>query len=133
MCGICRSIWAESTLCLACVERLMAGREKTPEYLKTHRWQAAFSVLLSSVSWILAIIAMPVLGARSTDAPKEFVNVVLALTAVSLVPSLFALGQAAAAIRVRGDRMTLATCGLVLSGAQIGTITGLMLLVSWKQ
>ena len=55
------------------------------------------------------------------------------LAVVSLLPSLLGLGQAAAVIRMRGDRMVLATCGLALTGAQIGTVMGLVLIVIWKQ
>jgi len=129
MCGICRSRWEDSLLCPACVERLMSGRETAPEHVLTHRWQALVSVLLGFASWILALPLVAVLGA---GASKEALIGLFMLAAVSLVPSLFGLGQAVAAIRVRGDRMMLATCGLALTGAQIGTVTGLALLVIWK-
>jgi hypothetical protein len=133
MCGICRSRWEDRVLCLACVERLMRNKEAAPEHIKTHRWQAAVSVLLGFASWILAFLALPLAGLRNAAAPNEVIVVMLILAVISLLPALFGLGQAAAAIRVRGDRMVLATCGLALTGAQLGTVTGLMLLVIWKQ
>jgi hypothetical protein len=130
MCGLCRSRWENRVLCLACVERLMASRDAIPEEVKTQRWQALVSVLLGFAGWILAL---PVVLIRGAGTPREVVIGLMVLAVVSLLPSLLGLGQAAAVIRVRGDRMIMATCGLVLTGAQIGTVTGLVLLVIWKQ
>jgi len=130
MCGICRSRWNERTLCLACVERLMGKGHTASEDVRTQRWQALVSVLLGFCSWILAL---PLVLFRGAGSSQEALFGLLVLAVISLLPSLFGLGQAAAVIRVRGDRMVLAACGLVLTGAQIGTVTGLVLLVIWKQ
>jgi hypothetical protein len=130
MCGICRSRWTERALCVACVERLIGNDDESSAALPAHRRQALVSVLLGFAGWILALPLAMVRGAGAS--PEAFVFLVF-LAAISLVPSLFGLGQAAAAIRVRGDRMVLATCGLALTGIQIGTVTGLVLLVIWKQ
>jgi hypothetical protein len=132
MCGNCRSRWDDRVLCLACVERVMAGKENASEQVKTHRWQALLSVLLGFCGWILAMAVVPFAGLRGAAAHEAMVGLVMVATA-SALPCLFGLGQAAAAIRVRGDRMVLATCGLVLTGAQIGTVSGMVLLVLWKQ
>src|SRR5262249_16125509 len=130
MCGLCRTRWDDRTLCLACVERLMSGAETSPEDLKAHRWQGLVSVLLGFFAWMLAL---PVVIVRGFGASHDILVGLLLLALISFLPSLFGLGQAAAAVRVRGDRMVLATCGLVLNGAQLGTVLGLVLLVIWKQ
>jgi hypothetical protein len=130
MCGLCRSRWDDRTLCVACVERLMAGGESSPEDLKTHRWQALASLLLGFFGWMLAL---PIVVVRGVGASRDVLIALMVLAVISLLPSLFGVGLAAAAIRVRGDRMVLATCGLALTAAQIGTVTGLVLLVIWKQ
>jgi hypothetical protein len=132
MCGICRSRWDDSILCLACVERRMSGKETESEQTKTHRWQALLSVLLGFAGWILAVLVVPFAAARGAAVQEAMVGLVL-IAALSASPCLFGLGQAAAAIYVRGDRMVVATCGLVLTGAQIGTVSGIVLLVLWKQ
>jgi len=129
MCSLCRSRWNDRVLCLECVERLMAGKEKVSEQEQTHRWQALVSVLLGFGSWVLA---SPLVAVRGAATSQEGIIGLVMVAMVSLLPSLFGLGMAAAAIRVRGDRMVAATCGLALNGAQIGTVTGLVLLVIWK-
>jgi hypothetical protein len=45
----------------------------------------------------------------------------------SFVPALFGIGQGAAAIRVRGDRLRLATWGLTLAGSLLGLMIGFLL------
>ncbi len=130
MCGLCRSRWAHRVMCLACVERLMGGGETASEDVKTQRWQALVSVLLGFASWIMAL---PVAVMRGAGTSREVLVGLVLLAVVSLLPALLGLGQAAAVIRMRGDRMVLATCGLALTGAQIGTVMGLVLIVIWKQ
>jgi hypothetical protein len=130
MCGICRSRWDDRTLCIACVDRLQAGAEASPDELKAHRWQAVVSVVLGIFGWFLAL---PVVIVRGIGSTREVMVALLVLAVMSFLPSLFGLGLATAAIRVRGDRLVLATIGLVLTGSQIGTVTGLVLLVIWKQ
>jgi hypothetical protein len=118
---------------LACVERLMGDSEKTSEQLQTHRWQAVVSVMLGFGGWLLAVLALPLATARNFGVPSEGVAALCILAGVSVLPALFGIGLAAAAIRIRGDRMMLATCGLLLTAAQVGTVMGLVLLVIWKQ
>jgi hypothetical protein len=130
MCGLCRTRWENRTLCLACIERTMAGTERTPEETKAHRRLALAAVLFGLLAWALTL---PVLVVRGVGSVREVLVALLILAMMSLVPALFGLGQAAAAIRARGDRMVLATFGLVLTGSQVGTVTGLLLLVIWKQ
>jgi hypothetical protein len=130
MCGLCRTRWDNRTLCLACVERLMSGTERAPEDARAHRRLALAALLLGIVAWTLTL---PVIVVRGVGSVREVLVGLLILAMLSLIPALFGLGQAASAIRMRGDRMVLATFGLALAGSQVGTVTGLLLLVIWKQ
>jgi hypothetical protein len=130
MCGLCRTRWDNRTLCLACVERLMSGLERSPEDARTHRRLALAGLLLGILAWLLTL---PVVVVRGVGSVREVLIALLILAMMSLIPALIGLGQAVSAIRMRGDRMVLATFALVLAGSQVGTVTGLLLLVIWKQ
>jgi amino acid permease len=130
MCGLCRTRWDNRTLCLACVQRLLSGAEGAPEQTRAHRRLALGALLLGILAWALTL---PVLVVRGVGSTREVLVALLILAMLSLIPALVGLGQAASAIRVRGDRMVLATFGLALAGSQVGTVTGLLLLVIWKQ
>lgn len=131
MCGICRSRWNERTLCVACIDRMMTGAtgDDTGQEQSAHRRQALLGLILGIVGWLLAL---PLLIARSVGPERDLMVALLLIALLSLIPTLFGVGQAAAAIRVRGNRMVMATCGLVLSGLQVGTVLGLVLLVILK-
>jgi hypothetical protein len=130
MCGLCRTRWDNRTLCLACVERLMSGSERAPEDTRTHRRLALAALLLGILAWALTL---PVIVVRGVGSVQGVLVALLILAMLSLIPALLGLGQAVSAIRMRGDRMVLATFGLALTGSQVGTVTGLLLLVIWKQ
>jgi hypothetical protein len=131
MCGICRSRWTDRALCVACVDRILSGTggDDTGKEQAAHRRQALLGVILGAVGWFLAL---PLLVARGVGTTREVMVAMLLVAVMSLIPALFGVGQAAAAIRVRGNRMVLATIGLVVAGLQVGTVMGLVLLVIWK-
>jgi hypothetical protein len=131
VCGLCRSRWNERTLCVACIDRMMTGAagDDTGQEQAAHRRQALLGVILGLTGWVLAL---PLLVARGFSSTRELMLALLLIALMSLIPTLFGVGQAAAAIRVRGNRMIMATCGLALSGLQVGTVLGLVLLVIWK-
>jgi hypothetical protein len=130
MCGLCRTRWDDKPVCVACVERLMTGAEATPENTFAHRRQAIIGLCLGMLAWVLTL---PVVIVRGVGSTRDVMIALLLLAVMSMLPALVGVGQAAAAIRTRGDRLVLATFGLVLSGSQVGTVTGLLLLVIWKQ
>jgi hypothetical protein len=131
MCGLCRSRWMDRTLCVACVDRIMSGEgaDDSGKEQATHRRQAALGLILGLVGWMLAL---PLLLARTIGLTSEVVMALLLVALLSLIPTLFGVGQAAAAIRVRGNRMILATSALAVSGLQVGAVMGLVLLLIWK-
>jgi hypothetical protein len=130
MCGLCRSRWDDRVLCLACVERLVSGAESASQEGAAHRGQASAAIILGMIGWLLTL---PVFIVRGAGTRKEVLVACLLTAIFSYLPTVFGLGMAASAVRVRGDRMVAATCGLLLNGAQLGTVTGLVLLLVWQQ
>lgn len=130
MCGLCRTRWDNQMTCIACLERRLSGQESTPEDLGAHRKQALIGLLVAAIAWTMTI---PLLVVRGTGASREVLIGLLILASFSQIPALFGAGQAAAAVRIRGDRMALATTGLVANALQVGLMVGIWLLVMWKQ
>jgi hypothetical protein len=128
-CPVCRTRWREQVLCLACVERLMGTEERHPEEHAAHNRQAVLGLLCGLGAWILVALAILSL-LLATSRTNQVNGVILAglLVLLSLVPAVLGLGQSAAAIRRRGQRLIVATAGLVLSGCHIGIFVGLLLL-----
>jgi hypothetical protein len=129
MCSLCRTRLDDRVVCLACVERSMSMSEQQSKELALQRVQALVAILLGVVGWFLAL---PVFIAREAGAGRQALVFCLLTSILSYLPTVFGLGMAAAAIRVRGDRMVAATFGLFLNGTQLGVVTGLVLLVIWQ-
>lgn len=93
------------------------------------------SVLLGLGAWLLALIGFVVmqsaLNSRKETFPMTTFFLCLALMLAAAVAALFGLGQGAAAIRVRGRHLLLATSGLILSGLYIGTLIGVLTHTFW--
>jgi hypothetical protein len=45
---------------------------------------------------------------------------------VAPLPAFVGLGQAVAALRIRGNHLVVATIGLIMSGLQVGALIGLL-------
>jgi hypothetical protein len=133
LCGVCRTKWNERSICLACLERALESHEAQPEDPRAHRRQAVLSVIFGLAAWLCAGLAgLPLLSLREGEVPESALLVAGMFALICFVPGLFGIGQAAAAIRARGERMILATCGLVLSGSSVGTLLGIFLLSVWR-
>jgi len=120
-------------LCLACIERVFDTKEARPEDVRAHRRQAGLALLFGIVAWGLILLGvLPMLFVRPGNANASGLVVLAGLvTLTSLLPALFGVGQGAAAIRTRGERMILATSGLILCGIHLGIMLGLMLFAVW--
>lgn len=130
LCHLCRTRWQEESLCVSCVEKTLATPDNPAGDPRIHRRQAFWSLVLGLAGWALLLaggLPMVLFGSLK----KELATMALLVVLLSFVPALFALGQGAAAVRARGDRLRLATTGLTLSGAQIGLTLGVLLLVVW--
>jgi hypothetical protein len=133
LCGVCRTRWFERVLCMACIERTREGKEARPEDARAHRRQALLALVFGIAAWVLVLLAGVCLLFVRPNSPSAASLVLMAslVGLSSVLPALLGVGQGAAAIRARGDRMILATCALVLCGAHLGVSLGLALFAVW--
>jgi len=129
MCSVCRTRWRNQGVCLACIERALESRESAPAEARAHFRQALLAVLFGLVAWLIVLAASGLLFAGAGEGPgsKGLLALAVLLLLFSPLPSILGVGQGAAAIRVRGDHMILATIGLVLSGLNTGVVLGLFI------
>jgi hypothetical protein len=139
LCRVCRSRWRNQMLCIACVDRALDTREKSPEEARTHRRQAILALVFGLASWLIVGIALLVFVIVDSALPADdmvsrgLMLIVLAVVALaSPLLSIAGVGQAAAAIRTRGDHMILATAGLLLSALHIGLLIGHFFSNIWR-
>ncbi len=133
MCWLCRTRWNDKVLCLSCAERAVAVQREGPLERKAHRRQAWWGLVLGVLAWALVLGAGWLFlnhGERSLQTHASSVAMLLAVGSAPL--ALFGVGLAAAAVRLRGNRMRLATCGLVLTAAHLGVLFGVFLLIAWN-
>lgn len=128
-CPACRTRWQDRVLCLACVERILAGEMVEPEQQREHGRQAILSCAFGVTAWLLAVVAV-VTALPAAESPSAIALAILALLllAGSFVSALAGLGQAITAVRTRGNRMIAAVVGMVLSGGYLGICLGLLFL-----
>jgi uncharacterized membrane protein len=127
VCRVCRTRWHELPLCLGCVERAVQDNEGDPAEVRGHRRQALWSLILGLLAWGGLVLTGPLLVVAGSRGNEALAVLVMVVTLFSMLPSAFGVGLGAAAVRGRGDRMILATCGLVLSALHLGTLAGLLL------
>jgi hypothetical protein len=130
LCEVCRTRWRDKALCAACVERALETSEAAPEQTRTHFRQAMLGLGLGVGAWVVTLLAFLLFGllAAASGGAAEAVAgallfVLLGLLA-GMVTALLGVGQAAAALRTRGNHMILATVGLILSGLYVGVLVG---------
>src|SRR5262245_4108631 len=134
LCRVCRTLWNDRAVCLACAERALETHEARPEEVRAHRRQAILAVVFGVSAWALVLLSGLLVAVGQGGGPTAGLVVLAALIILaSFLPSLFGVGQGAAAVRARGDHMILATCGLVLSGLHLGGLVGLFLFGLWGQ
>jgi hypothetical protein len=128
LCSICRTRWYDQVLCVGCIERALEVHESTPEEEAVHRRQAQLSLWCAVGGWALLVFgSLPMLALRTGGSNEQLKIVSNLVVLSSFVPALFGIGQGAAAIRVRGDRLRLATWGLTLAGSLLGLMIGFLL------
>jgi hypothetical protein len=136
ICEVCRSKWRGQLLCPACVNRALEANEAAPEQVRTHFRQAILALVFGGGAWVVTVLAFVVVGLLAGGGTsQEFVGAALMMMFLLLCATLIALfgvGQAAAALRTRGNHMILATIGLILSGLNVGGMIGLMVFAFWQ-
>jgi hypothetical protein len=130
VCRVCRTRWEDRGLCVACVERLIAEKETAPEEAQAHRRQAVLSLTFGLGAWGALAGGLFLGVAVMTQSGDPGLGLLLVAGSIFLAP--FGVGQGAVAIRTRGDRMLIATWGLILSALHLGVVSGLVLVALWR-
>lgn len=130
MCVVCRTRWRNQAVCVGCVDRALASKEASPAEAKAHFRQAILSVVMGVAAWLTMLGAFGLIALGASNGPNKegmvYVGLGGLLIIFSPLPGLLGVGQGAAAIRVRGDHMILATIGLILSGLHTGMVLGII-------
>jgi hypothetical protein len=136
LCEVCRTRWRGQIVCAACVDRALESREAAPEEARAHLRQAILSLVLGGGAWVLFLLILTVAGvaarANNGQIPLALASLLLVVLLGALLPAALGLGQAAAALRTRGNHMILATAGLIVSGLYIGLLVGLFTFGLWQ-
>jgi hypothetical protein len=129
MCTVCRTRWRNQGVCIACIERALEAKETAPAEARAHFRQALLAVLFGLGAWVIVLAATGLIYGASSGGPGSMGLLAIAglMLLFSPLPAILGVGQGAAAIRVRGDHMILATAGLVLSGLNTGVVLGLLI------
>jgi hypothetical protein len=118
------------------VERALEANEAPPEEVRAHLRQAVLGLVFGLAAWGMALVAFLLvavaLGAGNGEPNFGAMALGSLILLASPVPALLGVGQAAAAIRGRGDHLILATTGLLLSGLHAGAVVGLFLFAVWE-
>lgn len=126
LCRFCWTRWQGRPLCVACVNRIMSGNAQGPGEARSHFHQALWGALLGALAWGLLVIGVVLffLGMPGEGPGAALIGLGFLVIIPSPIPAVIGIGQAAAAVRVRGEHMILATIGLLLSGLHIGILLG---------
>lgn len=136
MCEFCWTRWRGRSVCVACVERARTTDETTPFEVRAHYRRGVWAVVLGGSAWAITLIATVLLvlasaGTGETNAALIGLSFLLVLPAP--LAAVLGLGQAAAAIRTRGDHMILATMGLILSSTHVAFFIGALSFAIWEK
>src|SRR5207248_789192 len=115
LCDVCVTRWGRRRICPTCIDRVLAARATSSPEVKAHFQQALLSLLFGMGAWVFTLVAFIMVGvsAAGGGAVQEAVLGVAGLMILgSPIFSLIGVGQGAAAIRIRGNHLIMATCGL---------------------
>lgn len=131
MCGTCRTRWQDEAVCTTCVDESLALDEPSPQEGQRQHRMAWMSVGFAGAAWFVLLMTLWPLSTFHDPAGAHRTYLGGFFYFSSFVPALFALGQAAAAVRLRGETTTIALIGLIASGSQLGLMLGLLTLGIW--
>lgn len=131
ICSVCRTRWDDETVCPGCLDHILEN-EPSPQLARTQNRQANWSIAAAIMGWLLLVLTLLPLSSLAGDAENQgAASTAGRLFLASFVPAVCALGPGAACIRWRGRRLAVATWGVVLAGAQLGLMLGVMLFSVW--
>jgi hypothetical protein len=134
MCAACRTRWSDEAHCPECIEQALASGAPTPQETQRQLRLAWTGLVLAVVGWFAALAVfwpLASLHAAGTTWQGFYLFLGTVIFAFSFAPALMALGHSVAALRLRGPMKTLATCGLVTAGVQLGVLIGVVVLNLW--
>jgi hypothetical protein len=140
LCETCRTRWGDAVVCTACLERALRPGADDRTRKVAHSRRAAFGLAGGLAAWLLTgvvfLVAFLAIGKNAEENRVAAMLVgmcVLLCFPAAVVVALVGLGQAAAALRTRGDSMIVATLGFLLSGLHVGAAVGIILFEVWQR
>jgi hypothetical protein len=136
VCETCRTRWRGRIWCAACVDRALEGGQDAPEQARAHARQAFLALGLGLGAWVSSLLALLLLqlGVRRSGPASAGAIFLVGLVLVSNIPvAAVGVGQALAALRTGGHRVTVALLGLLLAGLYVGALLGLGVFGLWHQ
>jgi len=132
VCNVCRTRWYDQVVCPPCLTQMLEGEEPNPRDQGMQRRLAAWSMVLALLGWLTLICAVIPLRVMYSSAPGGGLRTFAILLFLgSLIPAVFAIGQAMSVVRLRSERRQLAVGSLALASLQIGLIVGMAVLNLW--
>ena len=135
LCAACRTRWQEEATCPECIEKSVSSGDPMPHETQRHERQAWTGLVLAAMGWISALLVFGPLaylhGAGGVLPAGGWIFLGTAFYFMSFIPALFALGQSASALQLRGPLRSVATCGVVASSLQLGILVGVIFLNLW--
>ena|ERR1043165_377124 len=132
LCQSCRTRWQNEIVCPRCVEHSIADDEASPQEAQLQTKQAWMGVILALTGWMLLLMTIaPYTTFHQQSVMKIMIFGTYLFFLGSFIPAIFGLSHAIGAIRLRGDHMKLATCGLVAAGSHLGLALGIIILNLW--
>jgi hypothetical protein len=132
LCTTCRTRWNDEPACTDCIEKAVTSGEPMPQELQRQQRHAWTGVVLAVIGWFAALLFLwPLSNLHGSSYPGWWIFLGTVFFFFSFIPALLALGQSTSALRLRGPLKTLATCGLVASGLQLGLMLSIIVLNLW--
>ncbi len=133
-CFVCRTRWYDRTYCVECVEAMAdQGRAQAAKAERGQRWAAILSVIFGLTGWLLGSLFVVAMVAaffeEESGAGSPLVSTMAYFAVAAAGLGALGVGQAAAAIRARGNYLILATLGLTLGGLLIGVVAAVVLAI----
>jgi hypothetical protein len=104
-----------------------------PGAARDHRRQAVLALLFGILAWVASVGGILLVIGGVNQANEGWMAMGVLIFFGAPLGSVIGIGQAAAAIRARGDHMILATIGLLIGGLHAGMMVGMVTLSVWNQ
>jgi hypothetical protein len=132
MCHVCRTRWYDQLVCPGCLTKMLDGEEPNPRDERIQSRLAGWSLVFALSAWLLLFCAIiPLRLMYSSNVSAGLKTFAIMLFVGSLVPAVFAVGQALSVIRLRSEKLRLAIGSLSIASTHIGLVVGIFALNLW--